>query len=213
MVETKQCCYRFRVFGWFSAFASLFFATSVQAAFQSHNHVAFELKGRRELWKPPRRALSPGTSIKTYRSEQRAPVDSFRLYSRPQDNLVAGIAEIGFAFTLGVLWSEYGIILTGCGPLNFSDTLERICYQGVIVVAGVALFNRIVSGTNLAETSEKFFGPLEEFTLWQVRVVEWASALAVLGAFLSLAFQYSRGTNMDGLSGIDIGMCRALRDL
>jgi hypothetical protein len=92
-----------------------------------------------------------------------------RLYAQPQDNLVSGIAEISFAFSLGVLWSEYSIILTGCGPPNFSNTLERICYQGVIVSSGLALFNCIVtSGKSLETTSEEFFGPLENLTLWQV---------------------------------------------
>ena len=136
-----------------------------------------------------------------------------RLNVRPQDNLVSGVAEIGFAFCLGVLWSEWNIILTGCGPLNFSDTLERVCYQGLIFLAGGALFNRIVTRSSLADTSDEFFGPLNEFTLWQVRVAELASALGVIGAFLALGFQYARGTNMDGLSGIDINLRRALRDL
>jgi hypothetical protein len=127
---------------------------------------------------------------------------------------VSGIAEISFAFSLGVLWSEYSIILTGCGPANFSDTLERICYQGVIVSSGLALFNLIVtSGKSLETTSDEFFGPLENLTLWQVRVAELASASAVLGAFVALGLQYYRSANIDGLSGIDVGMCRALRDL
>ena len=88
-----------------------------------------------------------------------------------------------------------------------------MCYQGLIFLAGGALFNRIVTRSSLADTSDEFFGPLNEFTLWQVRVAELASALGVIGAFLALGFQYARGTNMDGLSGIDINLCRALRDL
>jgi hypothetical protein len=135
------------------------------------------------------------------------------LYARPQDNLVAGISEIGFGLSLGVLWSEYSIIVTGCGPLNFADILERICYQGVIVLAGISLFNRIVTGKGLDTSGEDFFGPLEDSTIYQVRFAEYASALAVVGAFVALGFQYSRGTSMDGLSGIDITMCRAIRDL
>jgi len=82
------------------------------------------------------------------------------------------------------------------------------------VVAGVALFNRIVTaGKGLDASSVDYFGPLEDATLIQVRAAEYASALAVLGAFVALGFQYSRGGNMDGLSGIDISLCRALRDL
>lgn len=139
---------------------------------------------------------------------------STRLRARPQDNFVAGISEIGLGFSLGVLWSEYSVISTGCGPLRFSDALERLCYQGVIILAGAALFNRIVSnGKGLEESAVDLVGPLEEFTLVQVRAAEYMSVLAVLGAFVALAFQYGRGVNMDGLSGIDVDLCRALRDL
>jgi len=49
--------------------------------------------------------------------------------------------------------------------------------------------------------------------LIQVRIAEYASVVAVLGAFVALGFQEMRGSNMDGLSGIDVSMCRAIRDL
>jgi hypothetical protein len=117
-------------------------------------------------------------------------------------------------FSIGVLYSEYFIILTGCGPPNFTDTLERICYQGVIVYAGLALFNRIVTqfaSGGLDNAVDNLFGPLQESTLWQVRVAEYLSAAAVLGAFVALQVQYSKGASMDGLSGIDVNMCRAIR--
>ena len=60
--------------------------------------------------------------------------------------MVSGAAEIALGFSLGVLWSEYSIIVTGCGPVDLSDGLERACYQGTIVFAGASLFHRIVSG-------------------------------------------------------------------
>ena len=139
------------------------------------------------------------------------PVHVLRNYFRPQDNLFSGIAEIGMGFSIGVLYSEYFIILTGCGPLNFSDTLERICYQGVIVYAGLALFNRIVTRNGLEDTINNMYGPLQPSTLWQVRVAEYLSAAAVLGAIVALQVQASKGAQMDGMAGIDINMCRAIR--
>jgi hypothetical protein len=139
---------------------------------------------------------------------------SSNLFIRPQENLIAGLCEISFAFSLGVLWSEYSIILTGCGPINFSDSLERICYQGVIASAGVALFLRIVTnGKSLEMVAQNTFGPLQDSTLIQLRFLEVANTLAVLGAFLALGFQEYRGTAMDGLSGIDVDMCDAIRSL
>jgi hypothetical protein len=133
---------------------------------------------------------------------------------RPQDSLVAGVAEISMGCSLGVLWSEYAVMTTGCGPLHFSDALERICYQGVIVAAGIALFHRIVTQNqvDLATTCSDYFGQLLESTIVQVQISEFLSFLAVMGAFAALAVQSASGAQMDGMSGVDIEMCRAIRD-
>jgi len=139
-------------------------------------------------------------------------------YRTPQDSLFSGIAEIGMGFSIGVLYSEYFIITTGCGPPNFGDTLERICYQGVIIFAGLALFNRIIVFSQLdnnissvGDTIDYQFGPLQKSTLWQIDVAEYLSFTAVLGAVVALEIQLQNGVSMDGLSGIDINMCRAIR--
>lgn len=132
---------------------------------------------------------------------------------RPQDSLVSGIAEIGMGFSLGVLWSELSIIVTGCGPTQFSDFLERLCYQGVIVYAGVALFNRIVLRQDLSNTVSDYYGELMESTLIQVKIAEWASAISVIGAFAAITVQIVKGNDMSGLSGIDVEMCRAIQNL
>ena len=141
------------------------------------------------------------------------PIHVLRDSYRPQDSLFSGIAEFGIGCSIGVLYSESFIIMTGCGPLNFSDTLERISYQGVIVFAGLALFNRIVTQFNfsLGETINDQFGPLQKSTLLQVNVAEFLSAIAVVGAIVALEVQSNKGVSMDGLSGIDINMCRAIR--
>ena len=160
---------------------------------------------------------------RTEAPQQRHPTSTVLWNSyRPQDSFFSGVAEIGIAFALGVVYSEYWIIRTGCGPPNFNDTLERICYQGVLIYAGLALFHRIVSSTggtssngwrsrSVRETMEKEFGPLLSTTLWQMEIAEYSSALAVLGAVVALVFQYQNHEYMDGFSGIDINMCRAIR--
>jgi hypothetical protein len=141
------------------------------------------------------------------------PIHVLRDYYRPQDSLFSGIAEIGMGCSIGVLYSEFFIIMTGCGPPNFSDSIERISYQGVIVLAGLTLFNRIVTQFNfsLGETINDQFGPLQKSTLLQVNVAEFLSVIAVLGAIVALEVQSNNGVSMDGLSGIDINMCRAIR--
>ena len=160
---------------------------------------------------------------RTEAPQQRHPTSTVLWNSyRPQDSFFSGVAEIGIAFALGVVYSEYWIIRTGCGPPNFNDTLERICYQGVLIYAGLALFHRIVSSTrgtssngwrsrSVRETMENEFGPLLSTTLWQMEIAEYSSALAVLGAVVALVCQYNTSQRMDGLSGIDINMCRAIR--
>lgn len=130
-------------------------------------------------------------------------------YSR-YDSLVAGIAEISLGASLGVLWSEYAILTTACGPSNLSDGLERFCYQVVIVAAGVCLLLRILGKDICSTVSDEV--PLENTTLWQVRWAEWLNLLAVVGALVALGSQIYNGTTMDGLSGINTEMCRSMQD-
>lgn len=138
-----------------------------------------------------------------------------RLMSSRYDNLVSGVAEISLGTSIGTLWSEYAVATTGCGPVDLSDGLERLCYQGVIASAGATVFALIVTGESLERASESVFGTLEEITLWQVRWAERLSLAAVLGAIVALTLQYAQGESIvdDGLSGIDVAMCRALREL
>lgn len=161
----------------------------------------------------PTRRLTPTTpSTSCPRRRRRRPRPS-HLHLARYDNLVSGIAEISMGTSIGVLWSEYAVLTTGCGPLNLSDGLERVCYQAVIVAAGFVVFTRIVTGKNASELSQDFYGELQEFTLVQVRAAEWLLSLAVLGAFVALGSQMYNGNQMDGMSGIDVQMCRAIKDL
>lgn len=178
---------------------------------------------RRVIALPPLPSSATTARRRTVEPQQRHPTSTVLWNSyRPQDSFFSGVAEIGIAFALGVVYSEYWIIRTGCGPPNFNDTLERICYQGVLIYAGLALFHRIVSSTggtssngwrsrSVRETMEQEFGPLLSTTLWQMEIAEYSSALAVLGAVVALVLQYNNQQTMDGLSGIDINMCRAIR--
>jgi hypothetical protein len=135
-----------------------------------------------------------------------------------QDSLVAGVAEISMVCSLGVLVSEYYVMTTGCGPLNLyfteiTDAIERICYLGVIAAAGTALFLRIVTRVDLATTCSDYFGELLKSTMVQVKISEYLSFVAVVGAFGALAVQSASGAQMDGMSGVDVELCRAIRDL
>lgn len=144
----------------------------------------------------------------------RSPPSSSRLFLSSQyDNLVSGIAEISLGTSLGVLWSEYAILTTGCGPMNLSDGLERFCYQAVITFAGVLLFSRILTQKDAVTLSTDYFGDMEDLTLYQVKAAEVLAYTAVLGAFVALGSQMTSGVDMDGLSGIDVQMCRAIREL
>ena len=152
-----------------------------------------------------------------HRRAAHAPRHGTSLCFARHDNLVSGLAEISIGFSLGVLWSEFAVITTACGPLNFSDTLERICYQGVILTAGLSLFTKIVTMGQQDLTTyvcdEYFGGTLTDATVIQVRAAEWLAIVAVVGAFVSLGSQIAHGEQMDGLSGINTELCRAVRDL
>ena len=52
--------------------------------------------------------------------------------------------------SVGTLWSEYSVITTGCGPFQLPDSLERGCYLGTLVVAGLSVFMRIVTGKSMS---------------------------------------------------------------
>ena len=192
---------------------------------QSDHSIRQPTRRRRVAGAPPAAASTPslvGTCSLIATNGMHRPLLSPRhkgtlLSFARYDNLVSGLAEISIGFSLGVLWSEFAVITSGCGPLNFSDTLERICYQGVILTAGLSLFTRIVTigDQDLTEyvCDDYFGGSLAEATVIQVRAAEWLSILAVVGAFVSLGFQIAHGEQMDGLSGINTQLCRAVRDL
>ena len=47
----------------------------------------------------------------------------------------------------------------------------------------------------------------------QIRAVEYLSLLVVVGAFMSLGAQIVNGEQMDGLSGINEDICKAMQQL
>jgi len=172
---------------------------------QRERGMSFTARGKEELICPYRTDISKANT-----SNQSSRPQLLLLRYTRYDSLVSGIAEINMGISIGVLMSEWSILTTGCGPTGMSDFLERSCYQGVIVASGLILFSRITTGRDSATISEDYFGPLEEFTLVQVRFSEVLTLLSVVGAFVALAFQVKSGTRIDGLSGIDINMCKLM---
>ena len=150
----------------------------------------------------------PNKIFQQYRST------STELHYRRDDSLIGGLAEISIAGALGVLWSEYTVLTTGCGPSDLSNFLERLCYEIVIGTSGVILFTSIVTGQrSMAVHVEEILGDLESYTLFQVEVAQYFVVAAVLGAFLTLYAQYYNGVNIidHSLTGIDVEMCKALQ--
>ena len=130
------------------------------------------------------------------------------------NTLLSGAADFGSVCSLAVLWSEYSVATTGCGPYELLDWMERLSYQGVIVVAGGgAVFSRIVTGNDLADAVILVSLSLDDVAKQKIRVAEWLSLVAVVGAFGALGVQYAVGAKMDGLTGIDVGMCRSMQQL
>jgi hypothetical protein len=111
--------------------------------------------------------------------------------------------------SLCTIWSEYSVLTTGCGPMELSDTLERGCYLGVLFVAGLSVFVRIVSGGQ--SLSDVYKNNIDNNFNPYFMLVESLSLVAVMGAFIALALQSIKGEQMDGLSGINVDMCRAIQ--
>ena len=123
---------------------------------------------------------------------------------------VSMLSASAFA-SLCTIWSEYSVLTTGCGPMELSDTLERGCYLGVLFVAGLSVFVRIVSGGQ--SLSDVYKNNIDNNFNPYFMLVESLSLVAVMGAFIALALQSIKGEQMDGLSGINVDMCRAIQIL
>ena len=141
------------------------------------------------------------------------------------------------AASLGVFWSEWAILQTGCGPMFLPDWLERGSYLGVLIVSSVSVFTRIValalldgmdeegSGGGLAslllvslkddETSFTGDSPTKNHPTSEkdirilLQVADYLALVAVAAAVVVLGIQVLNGETMDGLSGIDLDKCRA----
>lgn len=134
------------------------------------------------------------------------------------DTTGTAIASSSIASSVITMWSEYSIAVTTCGPTNLNDQVERASYLMVLVVAGCSIFLRIVTGKGLACNLQVLSpnGKKEEEGMasnLMVMIAELFAVLAVIGAFLALGEQTLRGERMDGLSGIDVDMCRAMATL
>ena len=132
-----------------------------------------------------------------------------------EDNLLLPTAIFVLTSMLSsliTLWSEYSVLMTGCGPLSLPDWLERSSYLGVLVVAELSVFVRIVSGgQSLSSIYEDNMNRSSEKYNQYVSLVENVSLLVVVGAFVALGMQSIKGEQMDGLSGINVDMCRAIQ--
>ena len=128
--------------------------------------------------------------------------------------VLASLSSLSLVTSAVTLWSEVAIYQTGCGPLYLPDLVERISYQAVIVVSGVAWFIRIVTRQGLADfgVDQGMMLPSQRSARWLLRAAEAAAYLAVVLAIVVLWNQMQNNVDMDGLSGIDIAACKARRD-
>ena len=128
--------------------------------------------------------------------------------------LIYSLSVAALLASIGTIYSEVSVIQTGCGPKLLPDIVERSCYLGVIVISGLSVFLRIVTGSGVADAIiNKTQDDKNDTSLQLFRLVEYLSLLAVLGAFISLGSQTIRGEQMDGLSGINVEMCKTIQQL
>ena len=139
------------------------------------------------------------------------------------NNLLVPILSVLSFASIDTLWSEYSIIRTGCGPRSLPDVVERSCYLGALAGAGSSVFLRIVSGNGLAtvidssiekkRSDDTSIDDTSGIILQIMIAVEYLSLMVVAGAFVALGSQTIHGEQMDGMSGINIDMCKAIQQL
>ena len=128
--------------------------------------------------------------------------------------IASSLSIAGLLASIGTIYSEITVIQTGCGPPLLPNTIERSCYLCVLVIAGSSIFLRIVTGSGLADAilvNTESQDDKDDKSLQLFRLVEYLSLLAVLGAFISLGSQTINGEQMDGMSGINVEMCKAIQ--
>lgn len=155
-------------------------------------------------------AFSPGYLYKHRMQQQRKSLNSLQVVS-----FTDSFASVNLVAASLVLWDETVIYRTQCGPLFLDDRIEIISYMAVIVTMSTIILGRTILGTNLVGTLESIqqrevpIGPPSRNLLQLSEIFTFA---AVAGAIIVLFHQYRGGGNMDGLSGIDVSFCRAIRD-
>ena len=142
--------------------------------------------------------------------------------SSEADVAFLGLSLVSLMTSACTLWSEASIFKTGCGPIYLSDLVERVSYQAVLVVSGLAWFIRIVFRQGLGDfaTEQRMLSSHTNNSYkanhkWSRKVIglaETAAYLAALLAVVVLVNQMQNNVEMDGLSGIDIAACKARRD-
>ena len=82
----------------------------------------------------------------------------------------------------------------------------------MLVIAGLSVFLRIVTGSGVADAIITNTEDDKDDTSLQIfRSVEYLSLIVVFGAFVSLGSQTINGEQMDGMSGINVEMCKAIQ--
>lgn len=136
---------------------------------------------------------------------------------RSLDVAFYGLSAFSLVTSACTLWSEASIFRTGCGPIYMSDLVERVSYQAVLVVSGLAWFIRIVFRQGLGgfAADQGMLHDHARHHRWSRKLLgltETAAYLAALLAVVVLVNQRQNNVEMDGLSGIDIAACEARRD-
>jgi hypothetical protein len=135
-------------------------------------------------------------------------VSSALAASSTADRVATCVAGVSYASTAVVAWSEASVYLSGCGPLQLPDVIERSSYLVVLLVASFFWFDRIAFQNDLKN------GICTQLSPGTIKLITLTEALAyavVLSAVLVLANQVLSGAKMDGMSGIDLELCKTRR--
>lgn len=131
-----------------------------------------------------------------------------------------GVSIIGIFTSLVLLWSEYSIVTTRCGPSLLPDVVERSSYISIFILASGSNLSRIIFGSSLNNLlfGEDIYCERNSSIVLQKKVFGIMEAMVITSVFLTfavLAYQCLNGDAFSpsaGMSGINVQWCKLVNE-
>ena len=131
-----------------------------------------------------------------------------------------GVSIIGIFTSLVLLWSEYSIVTTRCGPPLLPDAVEKSSYISIFILASGSNLSRIIFGSSLNNLlfGEDIYCERNSSIVLQKKVFGIMEAMVITSVFLTfavLAYQCLNGdafSPSSGMTGINVQWCKLVNE-